>query len=516
MQAALVPLSTWLVVLPVLLPLLGGGVLIVGGARMPRPAIFSVLILLLTAAADAGLFGRVMASGPVVMTMGRWLPPFGISFAADTIGAGFALLAALVSICVLTYRADAPMGGGRFLALLLLLLAGVDGAFLTGDLFNLYVWFELILIAAFGLLVLSGTPLTIDATVKYALLNFVATSLFLAALGLVYGALGTLNMADIIGAAASADPAVMGGIGALLVVALATKAAAFPLNAWLPASYHAPPAAVSALLGGLLTKVGAYALLRILVLVLPAELRLLHPALGVMAGATLLLAPLGAIAEAELRRVVGYLLIGGIGTIVAGLALPNAIGIAGAVVYVVNAMLTISGLYLLAGLVEAHTGARDSRRMAGLYTARPLLSGLFVILILTIAGVPPSLGFWPKLLLLQAAVARAGGLGVAGGADPVALPLAACLLLNALLTLFAGARLWSRLFWRPARESPGNAAAATAAAMPWAIGTASGLTALVLVAGLWPQPLLDFGRGAAAGLLDPHAYIHAVGLEAEP
>ncbi len=153
----------------------------------------------------------------------------------------------------------------------------MSGAFLTGDLFNLYVWFELMLIASFGLMVLGGRKIQLDATVKYGFLNFLATSFFLVALGLLYGTLGTLNMADVVGAATRADPAVMASIAALLLLAFGVKAAAFPVNAWLPASYHAPPPAISALLAGLLTKVGVYALIRTLVMLLPVDPRGARP-----------------------------------------------------------------------------------------------------------------------------------------------------------------------------------------------------------------------------------------------
>jgi multicomponent Na+:H+ antiporter subunit D len=512
MQPAAVPLAAWLVILPVLLPLFGGALLIAGPGRLVDPRFVAALVVLLTGLGDAALLRHVLDSGVLAMTMGKWLPPFGISFAADSLGAGFALLAAAVTLCVLAYRPEAAEPGrrrGRFLALVLILLAGVDGAFLTGDLFNLYVWFELILIASFGLLVFSGTPLTVEATLKYGLLNFIATSLFLIALGLIYGALGTLNMADLIHSAAAGDRPVMAGIAALLVIAFGTKAAAIPVNNWLPASYHAPPPGVSALLGGLLTKVGAYALLRTLILILPAEQALLRPVLAGVAGATLLLAPLGALAQADLRRATGYLLIGGIGAILMGLALGTPMGIAGSVAYVVNAMLTVTALYFLAGVIEARTG--DGTRAGGLYASSSLLSWLFILLALTIAGVPPSLGFWPKLLLLEAALAVPGA--VAGSLDPPAMVLAICLLLNALLTLFVGARLWSRLFLRPAGVGEAVAAAATGGSPDrWALGATATLTALVVVAGLWPEPLLAFGRVAAAGLFDPAAYIGAVGL----
>ncbi|NGP18655.1 hypothetical protein G5575_14240 [Devosia chinhatensis] len=185
------------------------------------------------------------------MTMGRWLPPFGISLTADLFSAAFALAASAVSLIVLLY---AEIDGGRdskrddFHAMVLLLLAGVTGAFLTGDLFNLYVWFEVMLIASFGLIVQGTKPIQLDGAVKYGFLNFLATTFFLMALGLLYGLLGTLNMADIMRVAPLADPGAMAGVAALLLLAFGMKAAAFPVNAWLPASYHTPSAAVSALL----------------------------------------------------------------------------------------------------------------------------------------------------------------------------------------------------------------------------------------------------------------------------
>jgi multicomponent Na+:H+ antiporter subunit D len=447
------------------------------------------------------------------MTMGRWLPPFGISFTADATGAAFALAAAFVTLMVLVFvhaAPPAPPSRPGFFALVLLLLAGIGGAFLTGDLFNLYVWFEVTLIASFGLLVVSGTPLALDGTVKYGVLNFVATALFLMGLGLLYGALGTLNMADIIAAAAKAPPAIVTVIAALLLVAFGIKAAAFPLNAWLPASYHAPPTVISALLGGLLTKVGTYALLRTLVLLLPMSRDLLEPVLAAVAAATLLLAPLGAIAETNLRRAIGYLLIGGVGSIVAGIALPAATGISGAVVYVITSMLSITALYLVAGLIERRSGEIDTRRMGGLYGADTPLSVLFLLLVVGIAGVPPFLGFWPKLLLLQAAIERSAIAGAVAPPDGLALPLAICVLLNAFLTLFAGARLWSHIFWRPAvTELAGPPSG------QWlGLGAAGGLGIVILVGGLWPGPLLAIGSAAATTLLDPGAYIAAVGIGA--
>lgn len=486
------PLADWLVILPVLLCLGGGALLLVLRRASAWQPWLCLAILCGVLVADGLLLARILASGPVSMTMGRWLPPFGISFTADAMGVLFATMSALVAVAVvLSLLGEAPESAVRdgVYPLLLLLMAGVGGAFLTGDLFNLYVWFEVMLIAAFGLLVLAGNPLQLDGAVKYGILNLVATTLFLAALGLLYGALGTLNMADIIGAAGKADRLVLTVIAGLFALAFAIKAAVFPVNAWLPASYHTPPAPISALLGGVLTKVGVYALLRLLVLLLPAERAILSPAITAVAIATMLLGPLSAIAETNLRRAVGFLLIGGIGVAITGAAAAGAVP--GAIVYVGQSILVIAALYLVAGLIERATGTTDTREMGGLYAASSRLSIMFFALVLAIAGVPPFLGFWPKLLLLQ---------GLIGAGDWL---LALSLLLSSLLTLIAGARLWSFVFWHPRhaplRRPPGYAPAIL-------------LVGTVLLLGVAPNLLIGIGMVAAHDLADPARYVAAVGL----
>jgi multicomponent Na+:H+ antiporter subunit D len=491
--------SEWIIVLPLVLALLGAATLLMM-RRSDRPAqLFSLLVAAAIGACEVGLLARVYADGPVSMTMGKWLPPFGISFTVDVFGAGFALAATLVTFAVLLYTTG--KGGRReagFLSMTLLLLAGVTGSFLTGDLFNLYVWFEVMLIASLGLMVLGGSPLQLDAAVKYGFLNFLATAIFLLALGLLYGALGTLNMADILRVAPEANPAAMAGVGALFLLAFGMKAAAFPLQGWLPASYHAPAAAVSALMAGLLTKVGVYALLRTMVVILPGAGETMKPVLAAAAFATLVIAPLGAIADTNLRRAIGFLVIGGTGSVLAGLTLPSELGLGGASLYILHAMLTMTALYLVAGLVEHRTGAFDTRQMGGLYASSAPLSIMFLVLILAAAGVPPFLGFWPKLLLLQAGVEQGGwtsGL------------LVAALVLNAILTLIAGSRLWAHIFWRtPASPLPSS----TQHMGP--IGATALLVTIVLLAGLWPNALFEALDSGTPDLLDPSRYSAAVGL----
>lgn len=498
----------WVIVLPLVVALLSAALVLM----LRRVAGLSFVLALLAVAAiiacDVALLLRVFEGGPVSMTMGKWLPPFGISFTADLFGAGFALAASLVTLVVLVYaEADRTGRDGQdgFHSLVLLLLAGVTGSFLTGDLFNLYVWFEVMLIASFGLMVIGGRAAQLDGAVKYGFLNFLATSLFLLALGLLYGLLGTLNMADIMRVAPAASPAAMTGVAALLLLAFGMKAAAFPVNAWLPASYHTPPAVISALLAGLLTKVGVYALLRALVAVLPGSRDILEPVLATVAIATLVIAPLGAIAETNVRRAIGFIVIGGIGAVFAGIALPSQAGVAGAGAYIFHAILTMTALYLVAGLIERQTGQADSRRMGGLYAANTPLSILFLVLILAAAGVPPFLGFWPKLLLLE------GGIGVGGWLGGL---LVGALVINAVLTLIAGSRLWAHIFWRAVPDGPQDSGVVTSAGNDrWILYGATGLLVLAIVAaGLWPNFLFEIAATGAADILDPARYIASTGL----
>jgi len=503
------PAADWVIVLPLVLALFGAALLTMLRRASILAGGIAVLVIAAIIACEIALVSRILAEGPVSMTMGKWLPPFGISFTADLFGAGFALAASIVTLVLLVYdvaERDPREARDGFYAMALLLLAGVTGAFLTGDLFNLYVWFEVMLIASFGLIVLGGGAGQLDGAIKYGFLNFLATAFFLLALGLLYGLLGTLNMADIMRVAPGANPAPMAGIAALLLLAFSMKAAAFPLNAWLPASYHMPPAAISALFGGLLTKVGAYALLRTLAALLPQSRDWLDPLLTGMAVATLLIAPLGAIAETNLRRAIGFMLIGGIGAILAGLAMPTTDGIAGAGFYIFHAMLTLTALYLVAGLVEKLTGETDTRRMGGLYAANSGTSILFLLLVLAVSGVPPFLGFWPKLLLLQT--------GLDGG-DTL---LVVALILNAFLTLIAGSRLWAHVFWRAGPEGVyseqgmANMRVLSRREAGFGFGAAAALALVIFVIGLWPNPLFAAARIGAGDLLDPARYVAAVGL----
>ncbi|MBU1176320.1 MAG: Na+/H+ antiporter subunit D [Alphaproteobacteria bacterium] len=501
-------MADWVVILPVVLCLIGGALLLIMRKSRIGQAGLAILVTIGVIASDIALLMRTL-DGPVSMTMGKWLPPFGIAFTADVLSAGFALAAAVATLVVLFYtQAELQLREVRhgFHALVLLMLAGVSGAFLTGDIFNLYVWFEVMLIASFGLMIMGGRKIQLDAAVKYGFLNFLATTFFLVALGYLYGLVGTLNMADIVTAAAVAPKVPMAAIASLMLLAFGMKAAAFPVNAWLPASYHAPDPGVSALFAGLLTKVGAYTLLRILVALMPGTRDWLGPVLVVVATTTLIIAPLGALAQTNLRRALGFFVIGGIGAILAGLAIGTPTGIQGGAIYAFNSMLVMTAFYLVAGLVERVTGEMDTRQMGGLYAVNSPLSIAFLVLVFAAAGLPPSLAFWPKLLLVEGSVAS-GQYWVL-----------AAVLINSILTSIAGSRLWAHIFWRQGRagthsEQPNDRLRPLSPTYRGfaAVPTGALVLAIVLL-GLWPNPVFEAGRLAATGLVDPVPYVAATGL----
>lgn len=491
-----VPLADWLVIAPVAMPMLAGALLLMFRHHMRWQAAIAALTLFAMGAADAALLSRALSEGPVVMTMGRWLPPFGITFAADVLGSAFALSATFVAlICVLFSAREIDAGDRRygFYPFLMLMMAGISGAFLTGDIFNLYVWFEVFLISSFGLLILAADKEQVDGATKYAVLNLLATAFFLIATAYLYGAFGTLNMADIARKAKTVGAtAPLATIAALYFLAFGMKAAAFPVNFWLPASYHTPRVVVAALFGGVLTKIGVYALLRTLVMLFPLERLQIAGAIGWIAGATMLLGGLGALAQTDFRRMVGFLVISGVGVMLAGLAVGGPTAIAGSALYAVHSMLAMAALYFLAGALREYGGSFSLRDLGGLYRDYPVLAALAFLLFLAAAGLPPGSGLWPKVMLAAAALETGSAW------------LAAAILVSGMLTSIALMRVFLLAFWRDApsverRMSKGmNVAALLCLLVP------------LLYLGVYPEPAIRIANAAASGLLDPSAYIAAV------
>ncbi|MFN4124586.1 Na+/H+ antiporter subunit D [Pannonibacter indicus] len=516
MTTAPVTAADWLIVVPSILTIIGGSLCLVmrkNTSFQPKLALFFLGLLVLTTGA---LLVHVLKTGVVTMVMGNWLPPFGIAFTADPLGAVLAFIASVVALCAGIYGAGTIDTSGRrygFYPFLLFLMTGACGAFLTGDIFNMYVWFEVLLISSYGLLVLGNGRAQLDGAVKYGVLNLIGTNLFLIATGLLYGHLGTLNMADAAMKLSNAEPSgpVM-TIGALYLLAFAMKAAAFPVNAWLPASYHTPRVAVSAIFAGLLTKVGVYALLRVMVMLMPVARAEMSEVIAWVAALTMLAGVIGALAQSDLRRLLGYLVISGIGSMLAGIAMGTPAAISGTIFYTVHSIIVMTALYMAAGVMASMCGSNDLRKLGGLYGVSPALAAVFLILAFAVAGLPPFSGFWPKLILVDAALESGWSW------------LAAAILVTGFLTSMAVGRVWIYAFWRGgpegtadggqvAMQSGGSAAVAVQAsgfASPALWIPVGALTALAVLFGLAPEWLMNIAMRGAGGLIDPAGYFLSV------
>lgn len=495
------PLADWLVIAPVVYCLMvGAGLMMARKWTRLLPRLASVALFGLVAICVA-LVWHVAANGTVTVTMGRWLPPFGISFTVDPLGAALTLTSALVALaCGLYGASDVDAAGRRygFYSFLFLMMAGVTGAFLTGDIFNLYVWFEVLLIASFGLQVLGSERRQLDGATKYAFLNLVATTMFLVATGYLYGIFGTLNMADIARQAGGMDAAPLYTLAALYLFAFGMKSAAFPVAFWLPASYHTPKVVVSALFAGLLTKVGVYALIRTLVMLFPDQREALAPVIAAVAVLTMVLGTLGALAQTDFRRLLGYLVISGIGVMFAGIAVATPAAMSGTVFYALHSIVVMTALYIVSGIAAKVGRSFSITELGGIYSSHAVFAALTLALFFSVSGLPPFSGFWPKAILVKATL------------DAGNWALAAAILLTGFLTTIAVGRVWLHAYWRPAANVPGDGAPAVRLGLFGVYAPLAGLVILTTLVGLFPEALLGFVERGAQQLVDPAIYIDSV------
>jgi multicomponent Na+:H+ antiporter subunit D len=499
-----------LLAVPVLLCLLGAGGTFIAGRR---PAVQRVISV--TAVAAVCVVGGVLVwqtdTAPLVLWVGDWPWPLGIVLVADRLSALMLLVAALVSLAVLLYstgqdydevRRETPVS--IFHPTFLLLVAGVSNAFLAGDLFNLFVSFELLLFASYVLLTMGGTRDRIRAGSVYVVVNLISSSLFLIALASTYAATGTVNLAQLAVRLQELSPDVRGVLQVLLLVVFAIKAAVFPLSAWLPHSYPTAPAPVTAVFAGLLTKVGVYAIIRTQTLLFPSEP--LAVLLGIAGVATMVIGILGAVAQAEIKRMLSFTLVSHIGYMVFGISLGSPAGLAGAIFYAAH-HITIQGtLFLVAGLIQRVGGSTSLDALGGLARVSPLLGAMFIFPAMNLAGIPPLSGFVAKLVLLQAGVAQG---------DPLAWSLVTAGVMTSLLTLYAMAKVWNRAFWGVPTELSRarveyHRRPATGRLLPrLMVGSTLGLVALALVFTVAAGPMFDYVLRSAHALVD-RSYIAAV------
>ncbi len=490
-----------LLILPIFLPLLFAIASLLVWTRRGLQRALGVIGTAALLAASICLMASVWTRGIQATQIGGWPAPFGITLVADMFSAIMVVLSGLMGLAVAIYSlvsVDSARERFGYYLLFHVLLMGVNGAFLTGDLFNLYVWFEVMLIASFVLMALGGERAQIEGSIKYVTLNLVSSAIFLAAVGLLYAVTGTLNMADLARRFSAPDaPPLVTPIAMLFLVTFGVKAAVFPLFFWLPASYHTPPVAVSAIFAGLLTKVGVYALIRSFTLLFVHDLALTHTLILVIAGFTMVTGVLGAAAQNEFRRILSFHIVSQIGYMIMGLGLMSRLALAGAVFYIAHHIIVKTNLFLISGVVHRLRGTYELKPLGGLYNAHPGLAILFMIPALSLAGLPPLSGFWAKFILIRAGIE-------AGSAVIVVVALGV-----GLLTLFSMTKIWNEVFWKRGEERP-NPPDPGRIAWTLYLLPVSTLALLTVIIGLGGQALFVLADRAAGELLDRDAYIRAV------
>lgn len=492
-------MSDLLLVAPIVLPLLAGAVAILIG-----PLIFQRALTLLTMTAHLGvsiaLLAVVDADGIQAVSVGGWDPPFGIVLVADLFGAMMVLVTAVIGLAAAIYSIatlDQEREAFGFWPIFNALIAGVSGAFLAGDIFNLYVWFEVLLISSFVLLALGNERPQIEASIKYVALNLLSSALFLSGAGLTYGMTGTLNMADLAMRLPEVqNPGLVTAIGMLFMVAFGIKAAVFPLFFWLPASYHTPPAAVSALFAGLLTKVGVYALIRFFTLMFNDDAGFTHNVILWVAGLTMVGGVLGAVAQHEMRRILSFHIVSQIGYMLVGLGLLTPLGLAASVFYIWHHIIVKTTLFLVSGIVLRIRGTAELELSGGLYATHLPIALLFAVPALSLGGIPPFSGFFAKLAVVRASV-ESGEWAI------VAVALAV-----GLLTVFSMAKIWFEVFWKPAPEEGDGARPRTAGSA--AVLPIAALALITIGIGFGAEFVMSLSLRAADQLLDPAGYTLAV------
>lgn len=382
-------------------------------------------------------------NGTHVVNAGNWDAPFGVVFVGDMLSATLILLTGIsglaVSIFSIVSVINARLRFG-FFSVYHFLLLGLNGAFLTGDVFNLYVWFEIIIISSFVLISIGGEKNQLEGAIKYFTLNFFGSLIFLTALGVIYGLTGSLNMADIALKIKDIDSQVLIDISAVLfLTAFSIKSAVFPLNFWLPASYHTPPSAVSAIFSGLLTKVGVYALLRMMTLIFPQDEFLLNLLL-ILSVLTIISGSFGAVIQNNIKKVFSYLIICHIGFMIGGLGIFNVVAISGVIFYLIHDIIVKTNLFLIGGLIYRLKATTNMKKIGGLYHFYPKMSLLIIVVLFSLVGVPPLSGFWPKISLFLSSY-NEGHFWYLGA-----------LILGSFITLVVVAKIWSEAFWKKQPE----------------------------------------------------------------
>lgn len=490
----------WLVAIPVVLPLLGAGITLAFSNFRRVQWLISVSILTISLAVAFALVIAVN-DGPLVFDVGEWAAPVGITLVADRLSTLMLLVSIAVTLAVLIYSLAQGVEDGEEAAptavyhpAYLILSAGVSNAFLTGDLFNLFVGFEMLLAASFVLITMGGTRARIRSGTVYVVVSMLSSIIFLVGIFMTYAATGTLNFAQLAIRLQEIDPGVSLALQAMLLVAFGIKAAIFPLSAWLPDSYPIAPAPVTAVFAGLLTKVGVYAIIRTQVLLFPQGR--LDGILAALAILTMVIGIMGAVTQRDIKRMLSFTLVSHIGYMIWGISISTEAGLSATIYYVVHHITVQTALFLVAGLIERHGGTTSLQKLGSLAKSAPVIAALYLIPGLALAGIPPMTGFLGKVGLISAS-AQSG--------ETIDWWLIGAGLVTSLLTLYAILRAWNLAFWQEPEEELEHKK------IPAGMyGAAASLVIMSLAIAVFAGPIYGYAERAATDLERRGPYIVAV------
>ena len=446
----LLPYMPYLIPLPVLIPALAAGLILLAGGRRGLQRNIASITFLVLAVVAASMILVADISGIQTLQMGGWDAPIGITFVADRLSGIMLFVSAIVLLCVMWFAISQGIRDGNendpvevFLPVYMLLSMGVNLSFLAGDLFNLYVGFEIFLVASYILLTMGASPQRVRAGISYVMVSMASSMVFLFALGLVYASVGTVNMAQAGIRFEDIPDGTRTAIFATLLVAFGIKAAVFPLDAWLPDSYPTAASLVTAVFAGLLTKVGVYSIIRVKMTVFPDGS--LNTLLMWVALATMVIGIMGALAQNDIKRLLSFTLVSHIGYMIFGIALGTPQGLSGAIFYAVHHILVQTSLFLVVSLIERQMGSSQLRRLGSLLYTAPVIALLYMIPALNLGGIPPFSGFIGKVLLIQAGAEEGSWLSWV---------LIIGAVVTSLLTLYAMMIVWSKAFLRDRKDAP--------------------------------------------------------------
>lgn len=486
-----------LVVFPLLIPLFTGILLFFFRKQINLQKWIAAAALLLTIGISGWLVHTVSTSGIQTLDMGNWAAPYGIVLVADMLAALLVLASSIVSLACLLYAfqsTDKDREAYYVYPFLLLLVCGVNGSFLTGDLFNLFVFFECMLLASYVLLSLGGGKVQLKESIKYVLVNVLSSSLFVIAIAYLYSVAGTLNMAHLSERiAAAGQDGILTIVSLLFLIVFGLKSALF-LYFWLPGSYSAPPPAVSALFAALLTKVGIYSIVRVFTLVFYHSPEITHTVMLWMAGITMILGAIGAVAYWDVKKILAYNVIVAVGFIVFGISIYSSASLTGALYYLIHDMLAKALIFILGGAMISIAGTHKLKEITGLIRHHPMLGWLFFIGGLALAGIPPLSGFVGKVLVLQSGVEASQYVMVVIG------------LATSLLVLFSVIKIFLNGFWgETVLSEEEEHSTGKGVLIPGVV-----LTALVIWMGMNADAVLAYIDQAVQTLMNPGIYIEAV------